>query len=183
MIKTPFGKNWTEELVAEWLQLNGYLVEMDLPAAVTTAGGRYVADVVGAKVSGNVLEIIHVEVGQLSGGRNSVASLGKKFSQGVCASIENYFRQKLGFVSSTANYKKMYVASFWTKPTINGAAQLGINVRPLPDFILQEVIQAIQNWKKHPPHRPKTQGGIITLPESHWLLQLIDYLQFRGLLK
>ncbi|MCL6578788.1 MAG: hypothetical protein K6T73_05295, partial [Candidatus Bathyarchaeota archaeon] len=68
----PFTKTWTEELVAEWLQLNGYLVEAGLPAGVTPAGGRYVADVVGAKVSGNALEIIHVEVGQLSGGKQSV---------------------------------------------------------------------------------------------------------------
>jgi len=34
----PFAKTWTEELVAEWLQLNGYLVEAGLPAGVTAAG-------------------------------------------------------------------------------------------------------------------------------------------------
>lgn len=179
----PFTKTWTEELVAEWLQLNGYLVEAGLPAGVTPAGGRYVADVVGAKVSGNALEIIHVEVGQLSGGKQSVASLGKKFSNNVCKAIENYFRQKLGFATGTVNYQKMYVASFWTKHTVNGAKQLGINVRTLPDFIRQEVTQAIRNWKQHPPHRPITGGANITLPESNWLLQLIDYLDGHELLK
>ena len=179
----PFAKTWTEELVAEWLQLNGYLVEVGLPAHVTATGGRYVADVVGAKVSGNVLEIIHVEVGQLSGGKQSIASLQNKFSQNVCAKIENYFRQKLGFVTGTVNYRKICVASFWTAPVFNAATRLGINVRPLPEFIHQEVIQTIQNWKRHPPHSPKTRGNIITLPESHWLLQLIDYLKTYELLK
>jgi len=179
----PFAKTWTEELVAEWLQLNGYLVEAGLPAGVTAAGGRYTADVVGAKVSGNMLEIIHVEVGQLSGGRQSVASLNNKFSQNVCVAIENYFKQKLGFVAGKVNYQKMYVASFWTKPTVSGAKQLGINVRPLPDFIQQEVFQVIQNWKRQPPHRPKAKGSIITLPESHWLLQLIDYFKSYELLR
>ena len=179
----PFAKTWSEELVAEWLQLNGYLVEVGLPAGVAYAGGRYVADVVGAKVSDDVLEIIHVEVGQLAGGQKSINSLQRKFSSNVCDAIKDYFKQKLGFVADTINYQKMYVASFWTKPILNGAAQLGINVRPLPNFICQEVIQTIQNWKKHPPHHPRTKGGIIKLPESHWLLQLIDYLQTKGLLR
>jgi len=179
----PFAKTWTEELVAEWLQLNGYLVEVDLPAGVTAAGGRYAPDVVGAKISGNTLDIIHVEVGQLAGGKGSVASLGKKFSQNICAAVENYFRQKLGFVAGKVNYQKMCVAGFWTKPTVNGAQRMGINVRPLPDFIQKEVSQAIQKWKTQPPHRPKTKGEIIALPESHWLLQLIDYLKSKKLLK
>jgi hypothetical protein len=179
----PFTRTWTEELVAEWLQLNGYVVEVGLPAGVTPMGGRYAADVVCAKVSRNVLEIIHVEVGQLSGGKQSITSLQNKFSRNVCTKIEGYFRQKLGFTTGIVNYQKMYVASFWTKPTLNAVSQLGINVKPLPDFIRQEVFEAIQNWKKHPPHQPKTQGNIITLPESHWLLQLIDYLQSHKLLR
>jgi len=37
--------------------------------------------------------------------------------------------------------------------------------------------------KKQPPHKPKTQGEIITLPEGLWLLQLIDYFQSHELLK
>jgi hypothetical protein len=52
--------------VAEWLQLNEYLVEVGLPAATAPAGGRFTPDVVGAKISQNVLDIIHVEVGQLA---------------------------------------------------------------------------------------------------------------------
>jgi len=179
----PFAKTWTEELVAEWLQLNGYLVEVGLPAHVTAVGGRYVADVVGAKISGNVLEIVHVEVGQLSAGKGGITSLKNKFSQDVSDKIKRHFKNKLGFVAGSVNYQKMYVASFWTAPTLDAAAQLGIRVRPLPEFIQQEVAQTIQNWKRHPPHIPKSRGTIITLPESHWLLQLIDYLNTHKLLK
>ena len=178
----PFTKTWTEELVAEWLQLEGYLVEVGLPAGVAVAGGRYVADVVGAKVSDNVLIIIHVEVGTLAGGQRSINSLQRKFSSNLCGAIEDYFKQKLGFGGDVVNYHKIYVASYWTKPVLDGATHLGINVRPLPDFIRQEVIQTIQNWRKHPPHHPKSVGVIITLPESHWLLQLIDYLKNEGII-
>lgn len=179
----PFTRTWTEELVAEWLQLNGYLVEVGLPAATAQAGGRFAPDVVGAKISQNVLDIIHVEVGQLAYGSKSVASLAKKFSSNVCVAVENYFKQRLGFTSGTVNYRKMYVASFWTQPVMKQAKQLGIDVKPLPDFIRQEVLPAIENWKKQPPHKPKTQGQIIALPESCWLLQLIDYLQNYEMLK
>ena len=60
---------------------------------------------------------------------------------------------------------------------------LGINVRPLPDFIHNEVIQTIQRWKANPPQQPRTKDGHITLPESCWFLQLIDYFYNKGLLK
>ncbi|MEM3403680.1 MAG: hypothetical protein QXJ17_03970 [Nitrososphaeria archaeon] len=59
----PFGRNWSEELVAEWLSLDGYLVEIGLPVGSGTSGGRKEADVIGAKVINNNLEIMHVEVG------------------------------------------------------------------------------------------------------------------------
>jgi len=45
----PFGQTWTEELVAEWLQLSGYAVEIGLPVSVSKVGGRFCADVVGAR--------------------------------------------------------------------------------------------------------------------------------------
>lgn len=179
----PFAKNWVEELVAEWLQLDGYLVEVGLPVSVAKAGGRYEADIVGARIRGNILEVFHVECGQLSGGQQSVNSLQKKFSSNNCVKIENYFKQRLGFAGADVKYHKMYVASFWSKPTMQGARNLGINVRPLPNFISNEVIQTIQKWKANPPQQPRTKGGHITLPESCWFLQLIDYLYNKGLLK
>ena len=169
--------------MAEWLQLEGYLVEAGLPVSVAGAGGRYEADIVGARIRGGMLEVFHVECGQLSGGTQSVNSLQKKFSPNNCARIENYFRQRLGFAGTNVKYHKMYVASFWTKPTMQGARNLGINVRPLTDFIRNEVIQTINGWKANPPQQPRTKGSHITLPESCWLLQLIDYIYNKGLLK
>ncbi len=181
----PFAQNWVEELVAEWLQLEGYLVEVGLPVSVAKAGGRYAADIVGARIKkkGNILDVFHIECGQLSGGQQSVNSLQKKFSPSNCANIENYFKQRLGFAGMNVNYHKIYVASFWSKPTMQGARNLGINVRPLPDFIRKEVMQTIQRWKANPPQQPRTIGRHITLPESCWLLQLIDYLRNKSLLK
>lgn len=178
----PFAENWLEELVAEWLQLEGYLVEIGLPVSVAKAGGRYPADVVGARIKDNTLEVAHIECGQLSGGQRSVNSLKKKFSPDNCTRIEKYFKKRLEFAEEKVNYNKIYVASFWSKPTMQGAKNLGINVIPLSDFIRNHVAQTIQKWKDNPPQEPRTKGSHITLPESCWLLQLIDYLYRKGLL-
>ena len=179
----PFAKTWSEEIVAEWLLLEGYSVEVGLPVGVASKGGRFEADVVGAKVVGNTLKITHAEVGQLSGGQQSIKSLQKKFSNNICSTIEGYFRQKFGFTQKNIDHRKLYVATFWTKPVKNAARQMGIDFRPLPEFICQEVLRTIQNWKNNPPSfNPKHKGSVIMLPEGYWLLQLIDFLDRRGLL-
>ena len=43
----PFPRTWVEELIIEWLQLEGFLAQSNLPVAVARAGGRLEADVVG----------------------------------------------------------------------------------------------------------------------------------------
>ena len=179
----PFAENWVEELVAEWLRLEGYLVEVGLPVSVARRGGRYEADIVGARIRNNVLEIIHIECGQLSGGKQSINSLQKKFSLRNCNQIKNYFRNRLEFTGTNVKYHKMYVASYWSRPAMQEAMRLGIKVRPLPDFIRKEVLSTIKKWKDKPYHKPRTKGGHITLPKTCWLLQLIDYLCNKGLLK
>ena len=178
----PFAKTWTEEIVAEWLLLKGYSVEIGLPVGARDVGGRFEADIVGAKVEANTLKIIHAEVGTLAGGQGSVISLQKKFSNNICSTIENYFREIFAFTGKNVNYKKLYVASFWTKPVINNARKIGINVRPLPDFLCEEVLQTIHDWKNNPPYETKSKGKVIMLPDAYWLLHLIDFLDRKKML-
>ena len=178
----PFAKTWTEEIVAEWLLLKGYSVEIGLPVGAQNVGGRFEADVVGAKVEANTLKIVHAEVGTLAGGQKSVISLQKKFSNNICGTIENYFREIFAFTEKNVNYKKLYVASFWTKPVINNARKIGIDVRPLPDFLCKEVLQTIRDWKDNPPYETKSKGKVIMLPDAYWLLHLIDFLDRKKML-
>ncbi len=49
-----FTRTWVEELIAEWMQREGYLVETGMPVPIPRTerdgkrgGGRYEADVVG----------------------------------------------------------------------------------------------------------------------------------------
>jgi len=180
----PFPKTWAEELIIEWLHLDGFLVEANLPVSVAKRGGRLEVDIVGARISGNMLEIKHIETGQLSGGQEGANRVKeKKFSNNVCSSVINYFKQRLSFTGNRINYQKVFIPTHWSNPTIKTLTQLGITVKPLPDFICHEILPTIQKWKQNPPHQPQTKGKYVTLPESYWLLQLIDYLNDRRLLK
>ena len=184
----PFPKVWVEELIIEWLHLEGFLVEANLPVGVAEPGGRLEVDVVGAKISDDVLKIRHVETGQLSGGEESIDSINNKFDKGKKL-VENYFIQKFSFKNKNdknnnkIDYQKIYVATYWTEPTIQELKNFGIKVYKWPEFICEEVLPAIKNWKDNPPHQPKTRGKNITLPESYWLLNLIDYLNTNKMLR
>ena len=75
----PLPRNWVEELIVEWLHLEGYLVEANFPVATTDVGGRGEVDVVGARMEEGSLDITHIETGQLTGGKTSISSVDKKF--------------------------------------------------------------------------------------------------------
>jgi len=47
----PIPRTWSEELVSEWLCLEGYSTEIGLHVGKGIAGGRAEADVVGIKIS------------------------------------------------------------------------------------------------------------------------------------
>jgi len=183
----PFPRNWVEELVIEWLHLKGFLVEANLPIGAAKPGGRLEADVVGAKIDDNddVMQIIHLEVGQLSGGVKGAESIvKKKFSKNAQKQIEKYFRKRMSFENKSKdkiNYKKIYVATYWTKPTLEILDKNSVKTNKLPDFIHDEILPTIRCYKKNPLHPSKLGGA--TLPESYWLLQLIDYLDVKKMLK
>jgi len=180
----PIPKNWLEELAAEWLQLDGYLVESNVPILSNRVGGRQEADIIGARCTSDQLEIVHCETGQLAEGQRSVESLRKKFSDEVCQEVQKRFVRMFCFpTQGNVTYRKVYVASYWSDLTMTGANELSIEVKTLPDFIRKDVIPTIQRWKENPVGYGRARGGGITLPEGHWLLCLIDYLNGHKLLK
>lgn len=172
----PFPRTWVEELIAEWLQLDGFLTQTNLPVCVSRAGGRFEADVVGARIKAGILEIRHIETGGLAGGRSSTVSITKKFGDPVVVSVKEYFKKMLSFKGPKPTYEKLYVATFWTSPVIRDVGQVGVKVIRLPDFIFDKVLPTIQSWKDNPPHQPRMKGPRVTLPESLWLLQMLDNL-------
>lgn len=174
----PFPRTWSEELIAEWLQLKGYFVEVGVPIRSGRRGGRSEADIVGVRVKDDRLEIFHIEVGSLSGNPiDNAEMIRRKFSEQRVNAIKEYCRNKLEFSSNQqAIYKKLYVAVWWSDKTLSYLEQQQLPVRSLWEFVNNEIKPTIQQWKKKPPHRPQTRGKSITLPEGMWLLYLVDYL-------
>ena len=78
-------------------------------------------------------------------------------------------------------YQKKYVSTYQTMKVIKAGKKIGIDIIPLYDFIRNEIKVTIEQWKDNPPHQPKLRD-IITLPESQWLLQMIDYMYRYGLI-
>lgn len=179
----PFPKTWIEELILEWLQLQGFASQSNLPVATAEVGGRFEADIVGARIRNGTLEIRHIETGQLAGGENSTQSVKNKFSSVITASITTLFKSMFSFAGDTVDYQRLYIATFSTGPVIRDISALGIDVQTVPQFVLEKVLGAIKEWKDDPWQHPKTRGRRITLPESYWLLQMLDHLDNKDLIK
>lgn len=172
----PFTKTWSEELVAEWLELQGYFVEVSTPIRTTSHGGRREADVIGIRIKNGVLQIMHLEVGGLTGGaEENIRRIRDKFSEENQKAIINICRNKLGFTGEV-HYEYLFIATFASKKTIQLAKKEGIKLKTLSDFILEEVIPTIDEWRKNPLHKPKTRGSIV-LPDGLWLLNLIELMR------
>lgn len=178
----PFPKTWVEELVVEWLQLEGYLVVANLPVSVAKAGGRNEVDIVGARVENNELKIMHIETGlRASKPDDTVNMLNRKFSDAVCQRVEAYFKELFGWTDDrgTINYQKFYIATYFPETHRNVFKEAGVELEHVSDFICERVLPAIQIWQENPPHQPRHPGESVTLPESYWLLKLIESLRDR----
>ena len=132
----PFPRTWSEELVAEWLQLKGHFVETGVPIRSGVKGGRSEADIVGVKLDKDILEIFHVEVGSLSGNPNKNAdTVRRKFSPIRKNAITDYCRSKLGFSGKQVRYKELYVAVWWSDRTMSYLKSQGLPIKSLMDLI------------------------------------------------
>jgi hypothetical protein len=168
----PWGRTWSEELVAEWLELEGFLVTIGLKVGTGKGGGRMEADVVGARIRGSNLEIMHVEIGALyESARNIVKIVAQKFDSSRVDVVKNYFLQLLGFKGHRIKYDKLYVltASRKDKKNINDMlAPHGVKFWDIDDLV-EKIEQSINSWVQ--THKTP-QNPYPSLPESYWMLQL-----------
>lgn len=174
----PFPRTWSEELLAEWLQIEGYLVEVGIPIRSGPRGGRSEADILGVRARNDQLEIYHIEVGTLAGNpQENAKMIQNKFSQFREDAITQYCKSKLELPEfKKVVYKKLYVAVWWSEKTMNYLKRLNLPVKSLMSVINNDIKIAVRNWKDKPPHLPQTRGKNVTLPENMWLLYLLNYL-------
>jgi len=111
----PVAGTWSEEVVLEWLLLEGYFADVDVPLKSAKRGGRNEADIVGVKVRDGRLEVVHVEVGGLSEGfEKSVKTVMNKFADVVRDSVVEIMRERLGLRDDVleVSYRSVFVATY-----------------------------------------------------------------------
>ncbi|MCD6143901.1 MAG: hypothetical protein J7J04_06255 [Thermococcus sp.] len=177
------AREWEEELIAEWLSLQGYLVQTNVPLRAPKVGGRAEADVIGVKaLSDGRLEIWHIEIGSLLDSfEKNLERIKNKFSEERCDAVIKYVKLTLGEAREIANYRKTFVATYCSRVEELGKMlkkeETGIELLLLQDIVKQEIPTTIHQWKE----RQEKIGLVkdrrnIVLPRSYWLLKVIELL-------
>lgn len=175
----PFPRNWSEELISEWLQIDGYLVETGVVLSTSARGGRMEADVLGVKVKNDRLIIRHLEIGSLPGNpKASEEHIKNKFSTERKSKIRKYVTDWIGFKGYDIDYRPLYVATWLSYKAMNHLKQKDLPVKTLMELVHNDIRDSVTKWKNNPPHKPKTTGKHITLPDNLWLLKMLDFIKY-----
>jgi hypothetical protein len=188
----PFPANWLEELVVEWLELEGFATTtaVIIPAgarsnapdlSLSRAGGRFVPDAVGARLIDGRLLIRHCEAAMylIAAPKDVAKRYVEKFSQQIESAVRTHFARIFGeSAAQDAIYEKWVITCGASQPVKGALATAVPNVRiyMLNDFVRNELLPCIEEWRK-PPNTKTT-----TLPADRWLLGLIDHFSRSGLL-
>ena len=208
----PIPKNWAEELILEWLTLKGYMAQSNVRLKSGRRGGVKEADIIGLrlvkepreakgkKMMAEVLEILHVEVGNLTGGFNENFNRVKnKFSRDRIEAVKSFSLDvvelenipgkfwlgcsRLGV--SYVKYMPLYIATYVAEKQANKLKRElnkhGIKFLTLKEA-LREIMNDIDEWKERQVRKGFRKTKDITLMESLWLLNLIDYMKGEGII-
>lgn len=182
-----FASNWLEELVSEWLELDGFLVQVTPPVQIGRHGGRRAPDVVGARMREGGLQIRHCEAA--SWPAQSADELARtylgKFSSEVQAAVAREVFGLFGLKPEQPfTYEMWVVVGGIAKKAMDSlSANLrgsSVTVVTVDSFVLHCVLPSLARWRAGHP----TKSGVEpTLPGDKWLMILLDYLSRRDLLQ
>jgi len=170
----PIPRTWSEELAAEYLQLEGYAVETGHPVQIERRGGRKEIDVLGFKVEEKKLKILQLEIGTLYEGKEkNYEEIKGKFSDIVAKEIKRIAEKR--FSGLKYEWIKQYVVLNRLRNFEELKEKLkreNIKVLSMHEFY-EQVKQKIKKWREKNRTKRRTKP---TLPNNLWMLQLIDAL-------
>jgi len=192
----PIPRNWVEELVLEWLLLRGYIAISNVRLKSGRRGGAKEADILGLKLlreGKEVLEIMHVETGTvIQNFDENLKSIRNKFSLERERTLEEIsldiieLRNAVNKADILKRYKRIYIASYVPRKQINKLKEIlkrdNIEFLTLEE-VLRKIIKDIDKWKESQVRKRRRTTVGITLPESWWLLNLVDFIKSKGLMK
>jgi hypothetical protein len=171
----PFPANWFEELIAEWLELDGFLTLI----TPRIPGLKQIPDVVGAKVlAGGQVEIRHCEAKLFfaDGPKKAVAQYQGKFSPQVEQAVRDELDRFLRTSLMGAVYDRWIICIEVGQP-VRAAFLAGLPSHRLLTFreFLADVRATIASWKAA---RQIPGAELPALPDDKWLLKLLDYMDY-----
>ncbi len=179
----PIPSNYLEELVAEWLALDGFFVEANLPGPPGRGGGRLSPDVVGVRIGGKEACIRHCEVTAYISSPADARRYGGKFSESVVRHVRREFATRLGLEPiATVPYQKWVIYGNKRSKTLEARLHEllpDVTAMSVKEFIAERVVPDIRKWKKR---HLSERGNEPTLPQDKWLLQFLDYLLSTGMI-
>ncbi len=160
----PFATTWSEELVAEWLAIEGYLVETNVPIGSGRGGGRREADIIGVRIERDRVNIIHAEVASFAESPNkTIPRYKNKFYWG-----EKYIKERWK-QERKIKLKKLIVGT-WISENMRKAIREG-----LPDVKLITFEELLE--KEIYPIVGEYVRKFRVFPENFWLLNFLWYLK------
>ena len=174
----PIPKNWVEELAAEWLALEGFLVETNVRLSAHAGGGVDEADVIGVRTDDSGGHIVHIETGQLvSSYSTNLKTVTDKFSDSRKQVVQSICRERIIWPGEAA-YKCYYISDFAGSPEKLRIALEDTRIAfvPLQEFIIDHVLPTILRWKQQQQTSGRRKTTETTLPDCYWLMKLLDYL-------
>lgn len=185
------AKNWLEEIVSEWLSIEGYSVETNVPLKSKAGGGRNEADVLGFMFHGDELHIVHAEATvQLKQSHdNNVEKIKNKFSPNNMDTVLKIARKKYGDrrIGSTRHIFVSALASSTNeahklKETLNTS---NIEFMDFPELI-KNCAGAIKRYGERgiegSMHRPSDKIFAV-LPDSLWFMKMLGMMDMYPVLK
>lgn len=189
----PITKTWEEEIVLEWLLLEGYLAEANLLLRSGGGkGGRNEADVVGCKfLKDGSLEIKHVEIGELTGSESdNIKKIHKSFDKEHRDDVIKIIKWKFGLENlpqEKIKYKPIFIATNLSPNSVkklkNKLKSKDIEILSFKEFI-KIVLETIEKWK----NTQKDLGFVkdptgIVIPHTYRLMRFLETLKTNDLMK
>ncbi|MGC9021461.1 MAG: hypothetical protein ACP5KE_09680 [Candidatus Methanodesulfokora sp.] len=174
--KMPFPRTYSEELMAEILELEGYKCILGYKVGTGKRGGKKEADIIGVRLKDGNLEIKHCEVGTYYEKADKIYNIAiEKFSEERINAVKSEFAKKYGVDETRIKYEKVLVLPYRV-PNLPKVKQL-LEKHGIEVIAGQEVIhylkKVVENWKKE---NATAKNPTPAIPESLWILKFWEFL-------
>lgn len=164
----PFANTWSEELVAEWFAIRGYLIETNVPTGSGGGGGRREADIIGVRIENSIVKGIHAEVGSFAENPQKVVERLKNKFEGSREMIKSWVKDRTG----TDEIKiDEIVVTIWASDPVKDAIKRKLPNVKLIDFkeLYNDVIKIVDEYVSQ----------FKMFPANFWFLNFLWHVKYK----